>query len=62
MKLLADIFELEHFCNNSSFMFHYFTGLQKNCNIQSFLEESNLFHAMSEKNRIGRKNLEGCKR
>lgn len=42
MKLLADAFELEHFCNNSSFKCHYFTGLQKKCNIYPFLEESTL--------------------
>jgi len=39
MKLLADVSEVKHFCKNSSFKFHYFIGLQRNCNIQPFLEE-----------------------
>ncbi|KAI1239672.1 m7GpppN-mRNA hydrolase, partial [Lamprotornis superbus] len=38
-----------------------FNMYEKNCNIQSFLEESNLSHAISEKNKMGKKNLEHCK-
>lgn len=59
MKLLADVLELEHFCNNSSFKFHYFIGLQKICNIQPFLEESTLSVIMLIcHSTCGRKNLE----
>lgn len=36
MKLLADIFELEHWCNNSSFKFHSSLVLQKNWIILPF--------------------------
>lgn len=61
MKLLADIFELEYFRNNSSSKFHYFIGLQKKCNTQSFLEKPTLFHSTSEKNRMGRRIWRGAK-
>lgn len=61
MKLLADIFELEHFSNNSSSKFHYFIGLQKNCNIQSFVEKPTLFNSTSEKNRMARRIWRGAK-